>query len=155
MATLTEMEHRIKLLNQRAYQLAEETILQTKEYYLNLNATQLAMGLQADKKPITLEGRHYTAYTMDLKLKYGIGLGKVVSHITMYQSGNFYNTLELYIDQKNIFVRSPVPYAVDLIKRTTSKVFGLTPEHKEEYAFGAFLNNLKPKVSEILKLDFV
>lgn len=92
---------------------------------------------------------------MDLKQKYGVGLGRVVDHITLYQSGNLYRTLELYIDQKNIFVRSPAPYADKLIQRTTDKVFGLTPENKEEYAFGAFLNNLKPKVSDILKLDFV
>jgi hypothetical protein len=112
------------------------------------------MGMQSNEEAITLDGRDYTPRTKDLKLKYGVGLGRVVEHVTLYSTGSFYKTLELYIDQKNIFVRSPVPYAPDLIKRTTSKIFGLTPENKKEYAFGAFLTNLKPKISEILKLNF-
>lgn len=111
--------------------------------------------MQADREKITLNGNGYTNYTKDLKQKYGVGLGRVVDHVTMYQSGNFYRTLELYINQKNIFVRSPAPYAADLLKRTTGKVFGLTPENKEEYSFGAFLNNLRPKITDILKLNFV
>jgi len=113
------------------------------------------MGLRSDGKDITLDGRGYTARTKDLKAKFGVGIGRITDFVTLYQTGTLYKTLELYTDQGFVFVKSPLPYAADLLKRTGEYVFGLTNENKTEYAFGAFLTNLKPKVIEIMKLNFV
>ena len=122
--------------------------------YLDEQAKQWAMGQDQTGEAITLNGHGYTPYTMDLKSKYGVGLGAVTDHVTLFQTGELYRTLRLDIENGNVIVSSPVPYEPELFART-GDVSGLQPANLEDYTHGPLINNMKPKITAVVKLDFV
>lgn len=155
MATVTQMTDRLTQLASQLPMIAKLSVMETKEPYLNLNAEQWAKGITKLGERISLDGDpFYSPFTVRYKKEHGSGLGAVTDRVTMYMTGSMYGSADLELKENNLNVTFGVPYAADLIERTTDKVFGLTNDNMGTYR-GVFMNTFKPKVIEITKLDFV
>jgi hypothetical protein len=154
MVTLTELINRVQTLNSRTEQIAEEAITETSEAYLSLNATQLSQGLDKEGNAITLDGAGYSPYTKDLKEKYGQGIGAITDHVTLYQTGVMYQSETLGVSNRFINLHFNTPYSDEVIARTGDQVLGLNADSRNEYISGFFLPALRPKVVDIMKIEF-
>ena len=129
--------------------------METKETYLELNASQLARGIDKNGDAITLDGHGYTPFTKDIKSKYGSGIGAITDHVTLYMTGTMYKSETLGVQGDDIKLAFNTPYSDELLARTGDQVLGLNSESREAYINGPFIRSLKPKVTEITKLEWV
>jgi hypothetical protein len=155
MATIQEMISRIQALNQQTEQIATATVEQTKEDYLELNASQLAQGVDKNGDSITLDGNGYTPYTKDLKEKYGQGIGAITDHVTLYMTGAMYKSETLGVQGRDILLNFNTDYSDELLGRTGDTVLGLNADSREDYIHGPFISALKPQIEAIMKIPFI
>ncbi len=156
MASLTLMIDRWEQLRVSLPQMARSAVVETKESYLSLNATQMAMGLTKEDKPITLDGDpFYHPATKRYKKEFGIGLGRVTDRITLFMTGDMYRSEQLEVSGNDIVLTFNTYYSDSVIERTGDKVLGLSPENKSEYRNGAFAAVFKPMIEAVLKLEFI
>ena len=155
MASLTQLSERLTQLVSQLPAIAEASVRQTSRQYLDLQAAQFAMGLDSVDKPIALNGEGYTPYTKDLKVKFGVGLGKVTDRVTLYQTGQLYSQLKLDVQSGLVKITSDVPYWTDLESRTGQIIEGLTPDHLGEYKKQMVGPVYKAKIKDVTKLEFI
>ena len=134
-------------------ELAKEAALASKSEYLDLQLSQLAQGTDSQKQATTLNGNGYTAYTKDLKQKYGKGLGAVVDRVTLYQTGKMYKSADLDVKGEVINVTFNTEYSSDLMKRTGDVIIGLNDDNRADYINGPFFQAFKNLFENKTKLQ--
>jgi hypothetical protein len=140
MATLTEIVNRLSSVD--VMTLTGEAVVESKRDYLDLQLSQVSQGQDGKEKEILLDGNPYTAYTKDLKAKYGVGLGKVTDRVTLYQTGAMYKTADLNVNNENINVTFDTEYSSELLQRT-GDITGLNDSNREVYINGGFITAFK------------
>ena len=149
----------ISNLTQLANQLPEivrQSVEETKEAYLSLNAEQWGKGINKDGSFIALDGApFYRPYTIEQKEKFGgSGLGRVTDRVTLFMTGATYKSADLKVTNSEINVTFGTPYAPDLVERTTDKIFGLTTDDMDTYR-RVFKVPFQKKIESVTKLKFV
>lgn len=148
------MIERVQTMNKQTETVAAQTIEETKEAYLELNASQLARGVDKNGDPITLDGHGYTPYTKDLKEKYGSGIGAITDHVTLYMTGAMYKSEALGVTGNDIALNFNTEYSDEVLERTGDTVLGLNADSREDYIHGPFVEALRQKIVDILKVPF-
>ena len=152
MATISQLIERLQKLNESVPQIIANSIEQTKESFLALNASQLADGNSSNGKT-TLDGSDfYRPSTVRRKKKYGVGLGSVTDHITLYDSGQMHRSESLTVDGGKIVTDFNTDYSEFVLARTGTDVLALNPENKATYIFGDMFQAVKNQVEEITQL---
>ena len=123
---------------------------------MELNTSQMARGRDKNNASIELDGKpFYTPYTMELKNKFGSGIGKITSWVTLYQSGAMYRSMSLSVNNASIDVQFNTAYSTSIVERTGETIFGLNSDNRQEYIRSYFLDVLRHKVVNIMKIEFV
>lgn len=133
MATITQIVNSLTTLEQELPEIVAESVVETKEDYLNQQAAQAAAGLTRDQEPITLDGGGYSPSTIRYKKDFGKGLGSVTDRVTMYNTGRSYETMELTVSGEDVNVNFTTPQAKELKDRTGERAFGIGGEYRSEY----------------------
>jgi len=137
MADLSTIINRLQSVD--VMELAKQAAVDSKKDYLLLQVSQLEQGQDSQAKPTTLDGNpFYQPSTIYQKQHYGEGLGKVTDVITLYNTGKMHESAEMDVDDEQINVSFNVPYAADVLGRTTDVILGLNDENKEAYINGPF-----------------
>ncbi len=153
MATITQVIQRLQNLKGNLPEIASSSIEDTKENFLGLNASQLALGLDSLGNETSLDGSlEYQPATIRHKKKYGAGLGAITDRITLYDTGKMYESETLEMSGDTISLAFNTDYAEEVLSRTGPQVLGLNSENKTSYAFGAFFEAMRPKVEEIIQI---
>jgi len=111
----------------------KQSIEHNKEVLLNMQAEQFAKGVDKDDNEILLEGRGYAFSTIISKRLFGRGLGAVVMHVTLFQTGALYKQLFISIVGSKFSFSSRVSYFGELMMRT-GDVTGINYENRLEFA---------------------
>lgn len=90
----------------------EEILIENSETIINLVRGQMAVkGKTGLGNPIKGKyGPFYSHRTTREKERYGLGLGKLTSHVTMFYTGDFYSSMYLKIEGTKFSILSPVEY---------------------------------------------
>ncbi len=120
------------------------TIGQTKQLIIDKNQDQLMQGIRSDGTEITPP---YTYFTREKKKE----KGRDPNIVTLYDTGDFFREMFVDVGSDVIEIDSMDYKSDDLQEKYGEKVFGLTPDSKEEYVEEA-LPVLVDKIKEILKL---
>jgi hypothetical protein len=88
----------------------------------------------------------YRPFTIEKKQREGIGLGSVISRITLFQTGELYKELFTTITNGKFFLSSSVPYFKKLMRRT-GDVTGLDYEQRLKFAE----TYTRPGIRKVLK----
>lgn len=152
--TLTGTIESLKKLEVNLPDIAEESVRETKESYLDEQAQQAAMGLNKDQTSISLDGSGYSPLTIRYKKDLGIGLGAVTDRVTMYMTGESYRTMDMTVDGNDINVFFTTPQAAKLRERTTDAPWGIGGEYRTDY-LGVLLSEVKRVITDKTKLQFV
>lgn len=108
-----------------------EALQNTTTVVEDLNATQLAQGLRADGSELLPS---YTPLTIELK-KHKSGLAAVTSHVTLFDTGDFYRSLHAEVKGDRLVYSDTDEKFEKLNKKfSTSKgsILGLTKDSKGE-----------------------
>jgi hypothetical protein len=105
----------------------------------NLQKQQFAQGTDGKGEPIILKdngkyGYGYRPFTIEQKKLYGIGLGAVTDHITLYGQGNLYDELSTKMDNNTFSTYSPVPYWSTLVNRLNKEATELSEQSRLSFA---------------------
>lgn len=146
---------RVEQMNSQTLEICQSSIEETKEAYLELNASQLARGVDKNGDPITLDGHGYTPFTKDLKEKYGSGIGAITDHVTLYMTSAMYKSESLGVQGRDIALSFNTAYSDEILARTGDEVLGLNVDSREDYIHGPFIAALRPKVEAIMKIPFI
>lgn len=94
-------------------------LYENSEVIIGLLQLQLSLGKDGDNKDVTINGNpFYKLSTINEKLANGDGLGKVVTHVTNYMYGGFYDGMYIVITGTSFEVFSDVPYFEDILTRS-------------------------------------
>jgi hypothetical protein len=120
---LTAHMQRLKAFADNYEQTAESIIRAHSDDLADLQAAQLAKGIKSTGEEITPA---YAPFTIQQKEKYGVGLGRVTSHVTAFSSGETYKLLQAKVNAGKYSIVADT-YKYDLLeKRYGFKLFGLT-----------------------------
>lgn len=117
-------------------ELAKEITLEFSKEIIQALQSQLEQGISGDGKPTTLlrKGKAYDFYspfTIGVKEEFGLGLGAVTDYVTLYMSGEFYNTMYLVVKDKTFEILSQVPYQEQILIRSGLRAMELTKENAQ------------------------
>lgn len=114
----------------------------------DLLAQQLAQGKDGNNEPVTLNGNtEYAPFTIEIKDRFGKGLGAVTDRITNYMTGAFYQDMKTTVENDAFETVSDVPYFDDIIERSGSVVMNLDESSRIEFGQKVTL----PGIKEVLK----
>lgn len=142
---LSEMKRRLQGLN--VAQVAEETIEETKQAFIDLNTAQMYKGLDNTGQPIHPAYRSPKYARVKHEMNPLPGLGIPDAHVT----GAFYRGYTLMAQGGKVTENSTVPYADELSEKYP-EMWGLDPENLVTYRTGPFWSVLKNKVETQLFL---
>lgn len=149
---LTDLYEKIEKI--RTFDVVAETMNIIREYSETISdilAMQLSQGKDKNNEPVTIFGRDtYRPFTIEMKERYGTGLGKVVDVITNYMSGAFYLNLFVETEGTNFNVKSDVPYFEKILERSGNKIMELNQEHLELFTTEVLYPNLQKRFAEHL-----
>jgi hypothetical protein len=113
-----------------------ETIVgEHTEDITELLKVQLAAGKDGNGEPVTLDGNpDYAPFTIEIKEKYGQGLGKVTDRITTYMTGDLYRSLKTKAEGRVFETDANVPYFDDVIDRTGDQIMDLDEDSRLKFA---------------------
>lgn len=111
------------------------------------------MGLNKDQTPITLDGDGYSPFTKRYKKDFGVGLGAVTDRVTLYMTGESYQTMSLKVDGDNVNVFFTTPQAGKLMQRT-GDILGVGGQYRVEYLI-PFFRKLKETIEQKTQLRFL
>lgn len=126
----------------------QKIVEDNRDHLADFQAKQMAKGVDGKGEPTTLDGSGYTPYTMDLKQKYGKGLGSVVDRVTGYNTGELYRTLEAAISNGQFTLSSPVEYFGALVGRTGAQWVELNEETRLDFAENITLPQTRKRYKE-------
>lgn len=113
----------------------ETIVSEHTEDITELLKIQLATGKDGDGEPVTLDGNpEYTPFTMDIKEKYGQGLGAVTDRITTYMTGDLYRSLKTKAEGRVFETEASVPYFDEVIGRTGDQIMELGEDGRRKFA---------------------
>lgn len=96
---------------------------------------QLAGGEDGDGNDNTIFGRDtYAPKTIEIKKEKGVGLGAVTNYITNYMTGQFYETVEVKMENGAFELKSDVPYFEEIKQYSSSALLEVSEEHRLEFA---------------------
>lgn len=145
MATILEMIDRVQ--NLQPYEVAKESIAETKEAIADLNAEQMNKGLRNDGSEILPA---YNVLTLQIKkLK-----GQPTDRVTLKDTGAFYAGITADVRGEVVEILSTDPKSEHLEKKYSKRagsnkgsIFGLSGPFKVEYIDGylqpAYLTNIR------------
>lgn len=108
----------------------EKVIVDNKDALADLQAEQWAKGQDIYGKPIQ---PGYAPFTIEKKKK-NTGLAAVTDHVTHFETGELYRSLEGKVQNKEYSIESPSFKLKAVEKRSDTNVVGLTDESKERFA---------------------
>jgi hypothetical protein len=111
----------------------QRIINNNKDELLRLQLKQFEEGVDSKSEPILLEGKGYNPWYADKKRKYGIGIGQITDHVTLYLTGDLYRETFIQITNKEFYFTSRVPYFPELMRRT-GDVTGLNLPSRQYFA---------------------
>lgn len=149
---LTELQNKLSSIKANIVDIAGEAVMETKEAYLKLNSIQLANGLDKNGAPVKLDGKEeYAQSTIDYKNKYGVGVGAITDHITLYSKGFLHKSFDLSVSGDDIYIEAGTYYSGYVLFRSTDVVLGLNSGSRTEYIETSFesalINKVKNKLS--------
>ena len=152
MATVSQLIERLQNLRDNLPQIVADSIEQSKDKFLALNASQLVSGLDGLGKT-TLDGvDFYQPSTIRKKKRYGVGYGSITDHITLYDSGEMQKSETLEIQGDQVITDFNTDYSKYVLDRTGPAVLSLNEENKTNYIFGPMFEAMRPKVEELTQL---
>lgn len=133
----------------------DDAITANEDVIPDLVAQQLAIGKDGKNEDVTLFGKdEYAPFTIELKEKYGIGLGAVTNRITNYMTGAFYRGLKTEKSGGTFETTSDVEYFGKIQERSGTAITELNEEHErdfaEQYTLPAIATSLKEKTGLII-----
>lgn len=145
--TVGDMLKRFRKLN--TTKLAEQTIRQTKEGYVQMNKDQLYTGEGADNNKIpAYRSKAYANLKAQLNTLPGLGIPDY------YLTGKMYSKMQLKITANSVKVISTVDYYNDLIARGGDP-FGLNDDSKQQYYKLYFRPIFMQKLADTLGVKLV
>lgn len=139
-----------KIRDLRSLDLELETVLaieETSKDFAKLNTDQMDKGQLNTGEQIKPA---YTANTIARKK----AKGQPFDRVTLHDTGKFYDSIAVQVDNDHINISSPVDYSLSLELKYTSKIFGLNAENSKKYNFGPFWSVFKRNVEHITGLKF-
>lgn len=128
---LTHLQNKIKALQAFSFKDELITIVEdNREKLADLQASQLAQGVNSKGQQINPQ---YRPFTVEQKLKYGVGLGRVVDRVTFFSSGDLYRSLSAQIAGTKFKISSPSFKFDKMIKRSGVDVVGLNIESRRDF----------------------
>lgn len=132
----------IEQLQQNIASFADESFVETKDDYAQLNTEQMNEGELNDGTAIS---PGYTSRTIQIKKR----KGQPYDRVTLKDTGAFYSGYTVQPQGDELNLDSSVSYATDLTKKYSDKIWGLNDKNRQTYAFGAFWNALKKKIENL------
>lgn len=119
----------------------------TQQDLIQLNQSQLFdKGVNADNEEL----QPYTFLTEFFKRE----KGQPFDRTTLKDTGAFYAGFNIKTSDQFIIFDSTDSKTSDLEQKYGNRIFGLTPENKTVYSFGAFYDNVKRYISQKTGLSF-
>jgi len=104
-----------------------------KDKLADLQAEQLAQGLDSNGQKI---GPAYSPFTIAKKKSEGVGLGRVTSVITFFDTGDLYKSLRAEIRSSSFSIKSNSFKFDKMVKRSGVNTVGLNDESREKFVLG-------------------
>lgn len=127
----------LKAFTQRLQQFADnyehtaESIIRAHSSDIaDLQATQLAKGINSEGRQITPA---YSPFTVEQKQKYGVGLGRVTSHVTGFMTGETYKLLQAQVGAGKFTITANTFKFGKLEQHYGVRLFGLTKDSAAEF----------------------
>jgi hypothetical protein len=108
----------------------ENIVLTNKDKLADLEAQQLYTGRDGDNKPILLNGRGYSPFTIQEKRK----KGQVIDRVTWRDTGELYKTIFAQVAAGQFTLTSASFKWDKLIKRSGKKATELNEDSRNEFA---------------------
>lgn len=126
-------------------------LLQNDDYIIQLIKNQLELGKDGDDNDVRLyNSLTYSPFTVEIKEKYGSGIGRITDVITNYMSGGFYDSLSFKIlerDEFEVYSNSPL---VDKIKsRSGQNIININ-----KFSAALIQEKVQPIVQELIQQIF-
>lgn len=146
---LDDFKNRISALQSFDFgQELNNIVEQNADKIPNALAEQLAQGKDGNNEPVLLNGNpEYAPFTIEIKDRFGKGLGAVTDRVTNYMTGAFYQDMKTSVENDAFETVSDVPYFDDIIERSGSIVMELDESSRIEFGQNVTL----PAIKEILK----
>ncbi|QES88869.1 hypothetical protein [Rhizosphaericola mali] len=142
---LNQLQNLIQSLSKFDFETEQERIVSdNKDLLTTFLTNQLSMGLDGNDENIQPQ---YAPFTIEIKEKYGQGLGAITDRVTFFMTGAFYQGLQSSVGAGVFSFTSPVSYLQDIINRSGQKVLELNIHSRED--FGNDI--LFPKFKEVFK----
>lgn len=146
---LDDFKNRIASLN--SFDFGKELtniVEQNADKIPDILAQQLAQGKDGSGEPVLLNGNpEYAPFTIEIKERFGKGLGAVTDRVTNYMTGAFYQDMKTAVENDAFETVSDVPYFEDIIERSGSIVMELDESSRIEFGQQVTL----PAIKEVLK----
>lgn len=146
--TIAEMHRRVKSI-----QLRQEVpkIVENTSYEIEaLNKLQLNQGLSSDGDKIKIRYRSNSYAKKKNQLNPAPGFGVP----DLFLTGSFYKGIGVVVRGYSYEIDSKDEKSSRLEKKYGKQIFGLTPEHKSEYAKGVLFNGIKSYIEIKTGLKF-
>lgn len=132
---LTALKNIIKKLEQIDFVVAgQNAVIEGQEVLIEMLQGQLAEGLTGDNTPTLLYGSPFYHFsTIFRKEKYGVGIGAITSHITLFMFGDFYSQMTMKISKGKFTIFSNVPYYDKIIERSGESIMRVSAANMESF----------------------
>lgn len=127
-------------------EIIHETLIENTGTMADLNAAQLAQGLNSDNTAIEPPYKDVTVFEKQQKS----GLAGVTDHVTLYNEGDHYREMYAEVDGDDAFELGSKDAKSDkLQKKYGKKIYGLTDDSKEilkdDFTLPAFQKKVEAK----------
>lgn len=127
---LTHLQNKIKALRKFDFQKETRKIIEAnKDELVVLQQQQLYSGIGADSKPLTLEGRGYSPFTIQIKIK----KGQPTNRITWHDTGELYGSLTAQVRPLTFAITSNNFKFKKMILRSGTDAVGLDFASRKEF----------------------
>lgn len=144
-----------KILAIDSFDIVRETMdimKDNEEWLADRLRAQMALGLDAKNRPVTLFGRdEYRKSTIENKRENAYGLGKRTDIITNYMFGDFYAEIKLRVSGTRFIFDSSVPYYNDILKRSGNSIMQLNEENLRNFRNNILVPELRRRFLARLK----
>jgi hypothetical protein len=153
MTTVAEMIRRLESL--KVQQSVVESIEETKDAALSLNALQLQEGVRSDGERIQwLRDSHYPYTKPYARQKAKKGFQVEVVDLNATSGKEFYKTEQIKVEGSEIQYQSNIKLGQYLEQNYGVKIWGLTNESRAEYIKQNFFPSLKKRIEGTTGLQF-
>lgn len=131
------------IINLQSFSFAEHTekiVEINAEDLLEIVRAQLELGYEGTGEFIYLispggeKNYNYSPRTIDIKREYGLGIGAIVDHITLFDTGAFYSSLYISLESDGNFeILSKDPKYPLLVARSGEHLLEISPKGGEVF----------------------